>query len=66
MANLDRFRFETETDRNTFLSRHGYKTSKSCLVNVNISEDNNAEKPYIVDCIRENVFIITKNDKLIK
>jgi len=51
--NLDTFRFESEEQRQSFLSGHGYKTPKSCLINVIIHEDEHEEKPFIVSCIRE-------------
>ena len=50
MPYLDKYMFETSEKRETWLTRNGYKTTHSILVNVNLSED---ELGYYVECIKE-------------
>lgn len=57
MANLGKYRFESDDRRQKWLKAYGYKTSMSYLVNVFLSEDNHEEKPFIVQCIVENQMI---------
>ena len=45
--NLDRYIFESESNRTEWLKRQGYKTPHSNIYNVNLSED---EHGYYVDC----------------
>ena len=49
MANLDRYVFETESERSEWLKRQCYKTTHSNISNVTISED---EIGYYVDCLK--------------
>ena len=49
MENLDRYVFETESERSEWLKRQCYKTTHSNISNVTISED---ELGYYVDCLK--------------
>lgn len=57
MANLGVYRFESDEKRDKWLKSYGYKTNKSYLVNVFLSEDAHKQKPFIVQCIVENQMI---------
>ena len=54
MANLGVYRFESDERRQKWLKAYGYKTNKSYLVNVFISEDEHKQNPFIVECIVEH------------
>jgi hypothetical protein len=64
MANLGKYRFESDETRQKWLKAYGYKTPYSLLVNVFISEDNHEEKPYMVECIVENQTVYSSGKEI--
>lgn len=58
MPHTDKYIFETSQQREEWLSRNGYKTPNSILVNVTLSED---DLGYYVYCIKEKQGYYTDN-----